>query len=220
MKRTGKAGCFLSFPEATMKQRTAKVHTAIIVVFLGSSIDEYRAAFPEVLDPALRTLACPRCGAGALRRHDSRSRGVWDGSDDQPIIPMLRVRCPGCRATHTILPDFLTPYRRYPTPLREAVVAGVGLSPPCDARTARRWVCAFRVTIAAVAALLAATISAKLAAHRQDASTFPSCPHPHGYTGLRWLRETCLQFGHAPPATGLFGWTNSLCTSAPVPLWI
>ena len=178
------------------------------------------ASFPEALDPVLRTLACPRCGAGVLRRHDTRPRGVWDGSDDPPIIPVMRVRCPGCRATHTVLPDFLTPYRRYPTPLREAVLAGTESAPPCDERTVRRWVRVFQAVIVSVAVRLTTNLRAELASHRQDAAVLPTCTHPHSYAELHWLRESYRQFGHAPPATGLFGWANTLCTSAPAPLWI
>ncbi len=197
-------------------ERAERVLTAIIVVYLGSSIEEYRVTYPEALDRALRTLVCPRCGAGTLRRHDSRLRGVWDGSDDLPTIPVLRVRCPGCHTTHTVLPDFLTPYRRYPTPLREAVVSGAELAPPCDERTARRWVRVFHAVVVSVAILLTANLHAK----HTDADSLTTCPHPHGYAGLRWLRETYQQFGHAPPASGLFGWANTFCTSAPAPLWI
>ena len=174
------------------------------------------ASFPEALDPVLRILACPRCGACALRRHDSRPRGVWDGSDDPPVIPVMRVCCPGCRATHTVLPDFLTPYRRYPTPLREAVLVGTEPAPPCDERTVRRWVRVFHAVVVSVAILLTANLHAK----HTDADPLLSCPHPHGYAELCWLRESYSQFGHAPPATGLFGWANTLCTSASAPLWI
>ena len=80
--------------------------------------------------------------------------------------------------------------------------------------------CAFQAVIVSVAVRLTTNLRAVLASERQDADVLPICPHPHSYAELHWLRESYRQFGHAPPATGLFGWANTLCTSAPAPLWI
>jgi len=119
-----------------------------------------------------------------------------------------------------VLPDFLTPYRRYPTPLREAVLIGTETAPPCDERTVRRWVRVFQAVIMSVAIRLKANLLAKLAGQRQHASNLPTCPHPHSYAELRWLQESYRQHGHAPPASGLFGWANIICSSGPAPIWI
>jgi len=40
-------------------------------------------------------------------------------------IQILRVKCCGCKKTHAVLPDFLSPYKHYPLTIQEKVIEQV-----------------------------------------------------------------------------------------------
>ena len=57
---------------------------------------------------------CPICGwAHPLQVHGTYSRFVYDRDLDWQEIGILRYYCPGCGKTVSILPEFLTPCKRY-----------------------------------------------------------------------------------------------------------
>lgn len=57
---------------------------------------------------------CPICGREhPLRRHGWYPRWASEGGIDWQQVEILRYFCPGCGKTVGILPEFLTPYKRY-----------------------------------------------------------------------------------------------------------
>lgn len=64
---------------------------------------------------------CPVCKSRRLARHDTYSRWVFE-VDESWRIELFRLRCRPCRATFTLFPDLLIPYRRYPAPVIEEAV--------------------------------------------------------------------------------------------------
>ena len=170
---------------------------------MGRSVEEYLAALYDWWDTVLQTARCPHCQC-AYRRHQTRERAAWDDGDHAQRILVLRIRCPSCGRTRTVLPDFLTPYRRYLTPVRERVITGA--VPACDARTARRWLTAFRARITAGLQTLTSALQQHLPSGRQETAFLTL-----GAASLRTLRHVraiLARHGHAPPASGLLGWAN------------
>lgn len=173
---------------------------------MGYSVEEYLASLLDWWDAVLLTARCPHCH-GLYRRHQTRDRAAWDDCDHAQRLLVLRVRCSVCDRTQTVLPDFLTPYRRYRTPVREAVVTGEEAAKPCDERTVRRWQCAFATAVPlAVHAVTSWLLTEVFSLSRQDQRLLTG--KQRGLAGLRWLRELAQQRGRAPAASGLFGWIN------------
>lgn len=92
-------------------------HT-MIVVWLGDSVNEYRAKYLQLLDQV--TLRCPICSS-ECGSHGWYSRKVRL-EEEATRIPVLRVRCRGCKKTHVVLPDFLAPHKQYTQQIREAAL--------------------------------------------------------------------------------------------------
>jgi len=179
---------------------------------MGCSVEEYLATLDDWWDAVLQTARCPHCHC-SYRRHQRRERAAWDDEEHTQRLLVLRVRCPSCGRTQTVLPDFLTPYRRYLTPVREAVVAGAESAPPCDARTARRWVAAFRTRVTAAIAHMTAQVLAALAVSRQEQAFLRGAPH--GADGLRHVRQIAERHALGPgTASCLLGWVNQTLSAA------
>lgn len=172
---------------------------------MGHAVEEYLATLYDWWDAVLQAARCPHCQC-AYRRHQTRERAAWEDGDHAQRILVLRIRCPSCGRTRTVLPDFLTPYRRYLTPVREAVITGTEPAPPCEARTARRWVAAFRARVTAAIAQVTARVLGPLPVSRQEQAFLRGTIR--GYGGLRQLREIAARHGPDPPASGLLGWAN------------
>ena len=88
------------------------------ILFFGRSCKYYLRMYqnrsPEV------TLCCDDCGR-TLHKHGRYFRYV--ASKTQMIqIPIYRWLCPICRTTTSLLPDFLVPWARYTTWIREAAI--------------------------------------------------------------------------------------------------
>jgi len=172
---------------------------------MGRSVEEYLATLHEWWDAVLRTATCPRCHC-AYRQHQTRDRAAWEDGDHAQRILVLRIRCPVCGATQTVLPDFLTPYRRYLTPVREGVITGADAAPACDARTARRWLTSFRARIAEGIQILTSALQQHLPPGRQETAFLTL--GAASARALRQVRAILHRHGHAPPASGLLGWAN------------
>ncbi|BAD41706.1 MAG: DUF6431 domain-containing protein [Symbiobacterium sp.] len=91
-----------------------------ILLPLGQNVQTYLRKY-GTCGPDL-PLHCPGCG-GRMRRHGRYWRWVFT-AHQKAYIPIYRWWCPGCRKTCAILPDFLKPYARFITLVREAVVRG------------------------------------------------------------------------------------------------
>src|SRR5690554_4047966 len=101
----------------------------MIVVFLGSSVNEYRALSLTFLEDI--TPLCPVCGS-YCHFHGWYQRKVRD-DDGAGHILVPRVKCVHCKKTHIILPDFLAPHKQYIQHVREATVqAGVEEKTPVE----------------------------------------------------------------------------------------
>ena len=184
---------------------------------MGRSVEEYLATLHEWWDVVLRTATCPRCH-GAYRRHQTRTRAAWDDCEHAQRILVLRIRCPACGTTQTVLPDFLTRYRRYLTPVREGVITGADPAPACDARTARRWLTAFRTRITEGLQMLTSALQQHLPIGRQETAFLTL--GPANARALRHVREIWQRHGHAPPASGLLGWANQTLSAVAATTWL
>ena len=116
----------------------------MIVVWLGDSVNEYRAKYLQILNQV--TLRSPICSSHC-RSHCWYSRKVRL-EEEATRIPVLRVRCRGCKKTHVVLPDFLAPHKQYTQQIREAALqAGLVDNVPVELAThcsragvsTRRW---------------------------------------------------------------------------------
>lgn len=87
---------------------------------------------------------CPSCGA-PLCCHDHRERHVLLKSGIHVTLLVPRCRCLQCRRLHTLLPDFVVPYKHYEASVIQGVVDGKDLSAcPAEDSTLRRWQSEFR----------------------------------------------------------------------------
>jgi hypothetical protein len=180
---------------------------------MGATVSAYLADPFTRWDAVLKTQQCPHCQC-LCRRHSVRWRAAWTQFLLRAAerIPLLRIYCPLCFATFTILPDFLTPHHRYQVLVREAVVTGAVSVPPCCTQTARRWRHAFGAAIAkAVHHVTSWLLHAPISLRGQDRRFLTG--EIRGYAGLRRGRRLAAQYGMDSPASGLFGWVNQLCWS-------
>lgn len=106
-RRRPRAGAFP--PGSTMQ----------IVAPMARSVEEYRQHFPTLVAAQLRvtccpTPTCPLKGRGPLTLHQVRDRAAWETRErperDAHRVPVARLQCVACGATHTLLPDFLAPF--------------------------------------------------------------------------------------------------------------
>ena len=130
----------------------------VIVHHFPGSAKQYAEAvpFPGRSFPLPATCPHPGCQAsGCLIRWGTYVRSARTGTADYHVS-VQRIRCKACSRTHSLLPDFLHPYRHYVISLLQHIVSlylivGLGwnalvdrLPPPGPARsTVREWVASF-----------------------------------------------------------------------------
>jgi hypothetical protein len=118
----------------------------VIVSHFPGSVKQYIAAIPF----AGRTFALPdRCphpecrAAGCLIRWGTYVRWACTAGKDY-LIRVQRIRCKVCGRTHSLLPDFLHPYRHYVIRLLQNVIHLYLITEPGPARsTVREWIRSF-----------------------------------------------------------------------------
>jgi hypothetical protein len=97
----------------------------VIVLDFAGSVKEYIAA-SQGQDPVFRVpeqCPHPECRAtGCLIRWGTYTRTAITGEADYRL-PIQRVRCKACGRTHSLLPDFLHPYRRFVIRLLQQVIS-------------------------------------------------------------------------------------------------
>ena len=175
---------------------------------MGASVSAYLAGRFDWWDAVLETQCCPHCHC-LCRRHSVRERAAWTQFllRARERIPLLRIYCPQCFATYTVLPDFLTPRHRYQVLVREAVVTGAVAVTPCCAQTVRRWRQAFGAALMrAIHHVTTSILHASVSLRRQDQRFLTG--ELRGYAGLRRGRQLAAQYGLDTLASGLFGWVN------------
>jgi hypothetical protein len=130
----------------------------VIVQYFSGSVKQYAEAVPFPGRSFIIPANCPdpECQASdCLMRWGTYERSARTGDVDYRIS-IQRIRCKDCGRTHSLLPDFLHPYRHYVIRLLQHVVslyliAGLGwerlmkqlpsLGP--DVSTVREWVTSF-----------------------------------------------------------------------------
>ena len=179
-----------------------------ILTWMGATVTVYLDQLDTWWDHALGRLVCGTCGC-AFRRHSTRDRAAWTDFTlrTEERIPVLRIYCPQCWNTHTLLPDFLTPRQRYQTPVREVVVTRAEPAPPCCAQTRTRWAHQVQATVQqAIHAVTSWLLTEARSLGRQDRRFLTGDIHGlHGLRRLRWLMERAT---HPIKASCLFGWVN------------
>jgi hypothetical protein len=91
----------------------------MIIASLGVSIKEYVKDYLQLL--AGLVFMCSVCSS-PTHRHGWYNRLV---KDDGVRIPILRVKCPLCKKTHAVLPEFLSPYKHYSQEVHQSVIEQV-----------------------------------------------------------------------------------------------
>jgi len=180
--------------------------TMTIITWMGACVIAYLAAQDDWWDAVLATQRCLHCQS-LCRRHSVRERAAWTQFLLRACerIPVLRIYCPHCRNTYTVLPDFLTPRHRYQVPVREAVVTNEEPVPACGAQTVTRWKSAFRDAIPlAIHHVTSCILHRTLGSQDRRFLT----GELHGYSGLRQVRRIVAQYGLDTLASSLFGWVN------------
>jgi hypothetical protein len=130
----------------------------VIVSHFPGSVKQYIAAvpFPGRTFPLPEQCPHPECGAaGSLIRWGTYVRWACTAGKDY-LIRVQRIRCTVCGRTHSLLPDFLHPYRHYVIRLLQSaihlyLIAGLSLGrllrqmpQPGPARsTIREWIHSF-----------------------------------------------------------------------------
>lgn len=127
------------FPKAPPKSK-------MIVTYLGADVKEYMANYLVILES--HEFFCPLC-QGKTQKHEWKNRFVREKGFKEGIR-LLRIKCKKCGATHVILPDFLSPYRRYSMPTIERAVTlvcvlktpveKVSAIDPQAPETTKRWI--------------------------------------------------------------------------------
>lgn len=183
----------------------------MIIAFLAESVKTYKDHFLHFVD---KQLVCPHCrGEGkphAWRKRKARTK------EAVMILLVLRVMCPRCRRTFTILPDFLKPYGRYIQNIREeaiiAQLAGVSAGRAAvygpSAETVRRWLADFKAVREEAAAALRSLLA--------QIGYYPPLGRSSFFELLRWI--VSLKPGLA--YSNLFGLANILLTQTETPAWI
>ena len=128
----------------------------VIVQHFSGSVKQYAEAVPFLGRSFTIPDTCPDCQAnGRLIRWGTYERSTRTGVVDYRIL-IQRVRCKACGRTHSLLPDFLHPYRHYVIHLLQRAVslyliAGLGWErlmsqvphPGPEVSTVREWVASF-----------------------------------------------------------------------------
>lgn len=68
--------------------------------------------------------SCPGCGLNRLVRNGCYRRRVVEESGEEQVLSIQRLRCRGCNGSHSLLYDFLVPYRKFTVSALKVAVAG------------------------------------------------------------------------------------------------
>lgn len=113
-------------------------HHDFILAYLGRNQQEYFALLPTLL---ITTFYCPVCGA-LTHFNQWKLRSSWSSDDITRGVPQLQVLCTNtdCKKTHVIIPDFLSPYKRYVGTEIEAAIEQVkSVVTDAEESTVQRW---------------------------------------------------------------------------------
>jgi hypothetical protein len=111
-----------------------------IIAYLGSSINDYRQTAQQKLMGL--DIRCPKHPEARMKPHDQYERGIKESGEK---IWIQRLKCPECRKTTAILPDFICPYKQYGANEIEEVLNAAETTSVYDIETSasvytvRRW---------------------------------------------------------------------------------
>jgi hypothetical protein len=192
--------------------------TPLIIEFISDYVNDYEAALCKRL---ASPIFCPIC-SGICHLHGCYSRTVL--ADERRVLSFQRVWCMKCKVTHAIIPNFLTPYGRYPTAAREAVVTdhanGVpleesGASHGQTVETSKRWIMNFKRNISSMLGAIRSLLSRQHHYHFDDEDS-----SLHALTSLcrLWLNKQSPGFSLIPGS--VFGWANLILSQAGERMWL
>lgn len=209
-------------------QRAATLHwqsfyppkDTMIVVFLGGSVNEYRAHSLTFLSEI--TPICPVC-EHICHFHGWYQRKVRD-DEGVHVILVPRVKCVHCDKTHIILPDFLSPHKQYIQQVREDVVKGaLEENMPAEklpgvqaVSTSRRWIKKFRSMCSDLAGALT-SIRMRLHPWTTRSLLNPIVPSLKGLFAL--CNGICEIFGNQIRYSTIFGFVNQILSSGNMQIW-
>lgn len=193
----------------------------MIVVWLGDSVNEYRAHSLKIM--ARLTLICPICGE-YCHYHGWYSRKVRT-DDDVVYIKIARVRCKNCKKTHIVLPDFLSPHKHYTQQTREITLqACLEEDVPVEdatngnraVATTRRWLREFR---AKFTELVGALMSIRVQLSSWNATTVYR-KHSQSTSTLQVLCEQiCRLLGNQICHSSILGLANQIISIGGLQIW-
>jgi len=185
----------------------------MIVACLAESVKTYKERFLHFLD---NLLVCPIC-QGECRPHAWRERRVRT-KEALVILLVLRIICPRCNRTFTILPDFLSPRKRYIQDIRQEAILAQLAGVPAErvvetargpsVETVRRWLAEFKAIREQAAAALRSLLA--------QLGCFPPLSRSSLPDLLHWLAETVS----GTAFSSLFGLANILLAKAETPVWL
>ena len=192
----------------------------MIVVFLGGSVNEYRAHSLTFLSEI--TPICPVC-EHICHFHGWYKRKVRD-DEGVHVILVPRVKCVHCDKTHIILPDFLSPHKQYIQQVREDVVKGaLEENMPAEklpgvqaVSTSRRWIRKFRSMCSDLAGALT-SIRMRLHPWTTRSLLNPIVPSVKGLFAL--CNGICEIFGNQIRYSTIFGFVNQILSSGNMQIW-
>lgn len=192
----------------------------MIVLFLGDSVNEYRAHSLTILSDI--TPICPVC-EHYCHFHGWSKRIVRDDEGAQ-YISVPRVKCVQCNKTHTILPDFLAPHKQYIQHIREATMqAGVEEKTPVEkipgpqsTVTSRRWIRGLKTMVAGLVGALT-SVRARLCPRITDSMLCPIAPTVSGLLSL--CKDICKILGIQIRYSTILGLVNQILSSDSMQIW-
>lgn len=192
----------------------------MIVVFLGGSVNEYRAHSLTFLSEI--TPICPVC-EHICHFHGWYQRKVRD-DEGVHVILVPRVKCVHCDKTYIILPDFLSPHKQYIQQVREDVVKGaLEENMPAEklpgvqaVSTSRRWIKKFRSMCSDLAGALT-SIRMRLHPWTTRSLLNPIVPSLKGLFAL--CNGICEIFGNQIRYSTIFGFVNQILSSGNMQIW-
>jgi hypothetical protein len=81
---------------------------------------------------------CPDCG-GKLSGHGKDNRHIKNEHGEKEWYQISRTKCQGCKRTHSMLPDFMLPYKHYQADIIESVIDEVDPFFAIEESTIYRW---------------------------------------------------------------------------------
>lgn len=168
------------------------------ILHFGRSCKAYLRLYTN--QPPNVLLSCKDCGC-RLHKHGRYYRAVTT-KREMKWIPIYRQYCPECGTTVSLLPDFLVPWARFATWVREAAMIRrqkgftwrqiltrtASLAFRCSRRTLKRWWKRYAERASSVAIWVAGQLT-RAGYDRDLLGMYPEKVNPHPADTLNWLQK-------------------------------